>query len=188
MARDPQSARASMIDPRGDFQRFAVGVYGGAGVSTACVLLQDRCEAHVNVLLLAAYVGAVKRAAFTDDEFAAAVAHTGQWQRDVVGPLRAVRTRLKDGPPPAPNAATAALRERVKAIELDAEMIELDELAIVADHLDLRASSADPVELAMAAMRVVLRYGTDEEPPPDVHAAIAVIATAAARFDERRSI
>ena len=176
-----------MIDPRGDFQRFAVGVYGGAGVSTACVLIQDRCGAHVNVLLLAAYVGAVERAAFTDDEFAVAVARTGQWQRDVVGPLRAVRTSLKDGPPPAPNAATAALRERVKAIELEAEMIELDELASLADHLDLRASSVDPVELAAAAMRVVLRHGIDQEPTPEVRNAVSVIATAAARFDGRRS-
>ncbi|MGH3638157.1 MAG: TIGR02444 family protein [Mycobacterium sp.] len=170
-----------MIESRGEFQRFAVDVYGSDGVSTACVLLQDRCGVDVNVLLLAAYVGAAERSTFTDDEMAAAVARTGHWQRDVVGPLRAVRTRLRDGPPPAPSAATVALRERIKAIELDAEMIELDELADVAHHLEAKAALGDAAERASAAMHVVLRHSAFREPTDEECNAIAVIASAAAR-------
>jgi uncharacterized protein (TIGR02444 family) len=173
-----------MIEPRGEFQRFAVDVYGRDGVATASVLLQDRYGVDVNVLLLAAYVGAVERSAFTGDESAAAVARTGQWQRDVVGPLRAVRTRLKDGPPPAPSAATVALRDRIKAVELDAEMIELDELADVAHHLEAPAAFGGADERATAAMHVVLRHSASHEPTDEERNAIAVIASAAARSGE----
>jgi uncharacterized protein (TIGR02444 family) len=172
-----------MIGPRGDFPRFVLEVYGTDGVSTASVLLQDRFGVDVNVLLLAAYAGAVGGLSFTERDLASAVARTRDWQRDVVGPLRRVRTRLKDGPPPAPNPATAALRERIKTAELDAEMIELDELAEVATHLGSPRAPGDARARATAAMRVVLRYDTSHEPTDEEAAAIAVIASAAARFD-----
>ncbi len=52
-----------------------------------------------------------------------------QWQRAVVIPLRTIRRQLKNGPAPAPTPTTTALRDRIKQIELEAEMIELAELA-----------------------------------------------------------
>jgi uncharacterized protein (TIGR02444 family) len=173
-----------MIGPRGDFPRFVLEVYGTDGVSTASVLLQDCFGVDVNVLLLAAYAGAVGAMSFTETDLASAAARTRDWQRDVVGPLRGVRTRLKVGPAPAPNPATAALRERIKTAELDAEMIELDELAEVAAHLESPTAHGDARARATAAMQVVLRHGTSHEPTDEAAAAIAVIASAAARFDE----
>ena len=173
-----------MSGHRANFPRFAIDVYRVDGVSAAALSLQARCGVDVNVLLLAAYVGAVARSRFTLDDAAAAAARTGPWQREVVGPLRALRTRLKDGPAPAPGQAAAALRERVKSIELDAEMIELDDLAALAAELGSPGPTGDAVARATAAMEEVLRYATERAPTGPEHDAVAVIARAAARFEE----
>lgn len=53
-----------------------------------------------------------------------AVDRTRRWSSEVTAPLRAVRRALKSAPPEAPDAASAMLRENVKAAELDAERIE----------------------------------------------------------------
>ena len=171
-----------MTGPRENFQRYVLDVYAGEGVAPASVLLQDRRGVDVNVLLLAAFVGAAMGMSFTSREFEAASARTRQWQDDVVVPLRKVRTRLKDGPPPAPNATTSALRDRIKATELDAEMIELDELADFVAHLAAPAAQGNAEERAASAMQVVIGHGAAGEPSDDENHAIAVIASAAARF------
>jgi hypothetical protein len=106
-------------------------------------------------------------------------------QTDVVGPLRALRKRLKDGPPPAPSPTTAALRDRVKALELDAEMLELDELATFADDLNTPAAPGSGSERASAAMDVVLHVSAGREPSGEERGAIAVIANAAARYGDQ---
>ncbi|WP_051574689.1 TIGR02444 family protein [Mycobacterium sp. URHB0044] len=165
-----------------DFVRFALDVHGVDGVSPACILLQDRCGLDVNVLLAAAYVGAARGSAFTGHELEGARSRTLQWHHEVVRPLRALRRRLVDGPSPAPNPATTTLRERVKAVELDAEMIELDELARFVAGVDASAAPGTADERATAAMHVVVRESAGREPGEDEHTAIAVIAAAAARF------
>ncbi len=171
-----------MTDAPDGFRRFALDVYGSDGVGPAAVLLQDRCGVDVNVLLLASYVGAAMGSCLTRDDVAAAVALTREWQRDVVAPLRAVRIRLKDGPTPAPNAASAALRHRVKTAELDAEMIELDLLADLTSGLGGSAAPGAADARAAAAMRVVLSGGALH---PDEDVAITVIASAAAKFSRK---
>ncbi|MBJ7339013.1 TIGR02444 family protein [Mycolicibacterium sp.] len=169
-----------MTDSRDDLRSFALNVHGCDGVASACVLLQDRCGVDVNVLLLAAYVGAVKGASVTPADVAAVSARTMPWQRDVIGPLRAVRTGLKVGPPPAPNDATAALRDAVKAVELEAELIELNELAALVACLDAPAAPGSARDRAAAAMLVVT--GACRGLGAGERAAIDTIASAAARF------
>jgi len=165
---------------------FALAVYRIDGVSPASLLLQDRCRVDVNVLLLAAYVGAVRGGSFGSAEAAEAHRRVGQWQTDVVGPLRFLRERLREGPPPAPSPSTAQLRERVKALELDAELIELEELAVFADelgtppHTDRHGGAPD--ERAAVAMNVVVHASACREPDAAERDAVAVIAVAAARY------
>lgn len=110
--------------------RFAVAVYGRPGIADLCLDLQDRHGVDVPLLLWAAWTGAVRGHALTGADLAAALAATAPWRRDVVAPLRAVRRRLKAGPSPiAPTPETDALRERVKALELEAERLQLTALA-----------------------------------------------------------
>lgn len=104
---------------------FAVGLYAAPGVADACLSLQDHYGCDVNVLLFAAWIGAVHHRAMTTVEMAETAALVQCWHEEIVGPLRDVRRRLKSGPPPAPSESTEALRTRIKAIELESERIEL---------------------------------------------------------------
>jgi uncharacterized protein (TIGR02444 family) len=164
-------------------REFALAVYGADGVSPACLLLQDRWGLDVNLLLFAGYVGAAREQTLTPAALDTAAAHVEAWHRDVVRPLRAVRQRLKSGPAPAPNPATAELRERVKRLEIQAELIELDELDRLALPLD--AASGDARDRARAALEVVLRAHTGRQPDTAESAALTTIAVAAANETRR---
>lgn len=171
-----------MAESGKSFRRFAIDVYASDGVQQAALLLQERCGVDVNVLLLAAFVGAARGSSFDGSDCETVRIRTRPWQDDVVGPLRALGVRLKDGPPPAPNPATAQLRERIKALELEAELVELDELADAAHGLGQAAAPGAPNERAASAMTVVVRDAAGREPDREEAAAVVVIASAAARF------
>ncbi|WP_319454300.1 MULTISPECIES: TIGR02444 family protein [unclassified Mycobacterium] len=174
-----------MGEPREDFTAFALDVHAADGVSDAAILLQDRCAADVDVLLFAAFIGAVHGRDFGSQELTTALERVGPWQQDVVAPLRAIRRQLKNGPPPAPTQATIALRERIKQLELDAEMIELAVLAELAGDLGGPAAEVDPTERATVAMTVVIQTSAGREPTSEEHAAIQLIARAAAQHAGR---
>jgi uncharacterized protein (TIGR02444 family) len=132
--------------------RFALTVYQKPGVSDACLLLQDRYGCNVTLLLFAAWAGAEQGVVLTADEMAAAVGTVGAWHGEVVEPLRAVRRRLKHGPPPAPDVATGKLRARLQAIEIEAERLELETLAgLLPDRRDGSGVVAITANLTLAA-------------------------------------
>lgn len=131
--------------------RFALAVYQKPGVSDACLLLQDRHGCNVTLLLYAAWAAAEQGVALEPEEMAAAAETVAAWHGEVVEPLRAVRRRLKHGPPPAPDAATGKLRARLQAIEIDAERLELETLAgLLPDRSNAAGSIAAATNPALA--------------------------------------
>lgn len=112
---------------------FAVAVYGRAGVSDACLELQDAHGADVPVLLFSLWLAA-RGVALGDAEMRRIEAEVAPWRAEVVHPLRALRRRLKEGPPPAPGPETEPLRNAIKGAELSAEKTELARLARLADE------------------------------------------------------
>ena len=176
-AQPPPARAGAAVAP---LRQFALAVHDMDGVAAACVLLQDRFDLDVNVLLLGAYIGVQgKTLAVADVDAARAVVDA--WHVEVVRPLRAVRRRLKTGPAPAPDARTAALRRHVAGSELDAELMELDELGRWADELDAPMGAGSTVERATTAMELVVRSYDGGPITGDVAAALEAIATAAAQ-------
>ncbi|HEV7369344.1 TIGR02444 family protein [Arenibaculum sp.] len=108
--------------------RFALAVYGRPGAAPACLDLQNRRGADVVLVLFALWAGAACATRLDPGRLSALRSLAGPWAAEVVEPLRTVRRRLKEGPPPAPGAASAALRRRLQEIEIEAERIELDAL------------------------------------------------------------
>lgn len=107
-----------------DLWPFSLAVYAAPGVAAACLAAQDGHGADVNLLLWAAWLGAHGHVV-TSVELAAARDATAPWRVEIVQPLRAIRRRLKSGPPPAPDDVAARhLREQVKATEQAAERIQ----------------------------------------------------------------
>jgi uncharacterized protein (TIGR02444 family) len=156
-----------------------LAVYAEEGVSGACLTLQDRLDVDVNVVLFAAYLGAVRAETLTDAGLAAAVDLVGSWHRDVVRPLRSVRRRLEDHLAADPGAQAAAqLRGGLQRLEIDAEMIELDDLGALAAAEVRPPASGGPAERAAAAILVVA--AARGEIHDDLRAAVDLIASAAA--------
>ena len=174
----PPPARAGGVTV--PLRQFALAVHDVEGVPASCVLLQDRFDLDVNVLLLGAYIG-VQGKAMSAEDVDAARAVVDTWHDEVVRPLRAVRRRLKSGPAPAPDARTASLRRHVAGSELDAELVELDELGRWADELDVPNGAGSAIERATTAMELVVQSYDGGTVDGEVAAALEVIATAAAR-------
>ncbi len=97
---------------------FALAVYGGDKVADECLALQERLGLDVNILLFAAFIGAVEAGQLESQDITAASAAVADWQSEIVRPLRQVRRALKP-------MSAEGLRAQIKAAELEAEKIEL---------------------------------------------------------------
>jgi uncharacterized protein (TIGR02444 family) len=164
---------ADALDLDNALWRFVLPFYGSAGVSPACLVLQDQLGVDVNILLVAAYAAVERGLVLDRDDIAAADGLVRGWRTEVVEPLRRVRNRMKAGPSPAPSPATEPLRNKIKAAELDGEQIAL---AVLFAWLERRAPRATK---ETSAPEAVARYfhprGTF---PLDVDAALKTLSQA----------
>lgn len=123
---------------------WALEAYGRPGVPEACLTLQDAHGQNTSLLLWAVY------AEVGDPELLArAAAATRAFDAIALSPLRDVRRALKLALPPFNDHARLALREDVKALELNTERLLMETLAQLSQDrggthaLDaLRAASA----------------------------------------------
>src|SRR5260221_10161668 len=108
---------------------FSLALYGAEGVSAACLALQERRGADVNLVLYAAFVGLSGGGLMPAAELAACRAAIEPWTEQVVARLRQVRRVLKTDLGAIPASAAVELRRRVAAIEIVAEQLEQMALA-----------------------------------------------------------
>ncbi|OLF51202.1 TIGR02444 family protein [Pseudomonas chlororaphis] len=111
-----------------DLWSFTLKTYARPGVEEACLNLQA-AGANVCLLLCAAWLGA--RGVACNTQRVEQLRALGQpWHDDVVKPLRQLRTQWRAGASTDPQLA--ALREQIKALELEAErqlLLRLETLA-----------------------------------------------------------
>ncbi len=110
---------------------WVVEAYARPGVAEACLDLQDRQDQSVPLLLFAAWAAATGRT-LNAEALEAAIDMARAWDGALVGPLRRLRRTLKAAIPDIDDDARLALREQVKAVELDGErrlLLALAELA-----------------------------------------------------------
>ncbi len=109
------------------FWTFSLAVYAGDGVAEECLGLQERLDLDVNLLLFAAYMGAVEGIRLAATDVGAANTAVAEWHNEIVRPMRAARRALNAPSADADNplhTADATLRLQVKRAELEAEKIE----------------------------------------------------------------
>lgn len=100
-----------------DLWSFSLGTYALSGVQEACLQLQDS-GANVCLLLCGAWLG--QRGVSCDAQRLQQLqALAAPWDRDVVQPLRDLRTRWRQAA--REDSELSALREQVKTLELEAE-------------------------------------------------------------------
>jgi uncharacterized protein (TIGR02444 family) len=120
----PVPARAELPDSA--FWRFSLAFYARPGIAPACLKLQDRHGADVNLVLLALWLGT--RGHRLDAAAGARLARRARrWQSPLITPLRRVRRGLKHRcrttALPWPDAVED-LRRRLAEVELGLEQVE----------------------------------------------------------------
>ncbi len=114
-----------------DLWTFSLRVYAGNGVASACLWLQDQCDADVNVLLYCCWLGA-RHVALDDQSIATTRQAVAPWSQEVVQRLRKTRRWIKEQLLAGYGQIDpdyAALRESIKADELEAERLQQRMLA-----------------------------------------------------------
>ncbi|MFA4939817.1 TIGR02444 family protein [Brevundimonas sp.] len=130
---------------------WAVTAYAAPGVGEACLALQDNSEQNVPVLLWSAWVAVTGRK--PDAETIEAACDTARaWDSVVVAPLRSVRRTLKAPIPDIDDGPREAVRNRIKALELEAERHLLEALDALAPEPSGPARPA--IEALIATARV----------------------------------
>lgn len=142
------STETASATPSSPFWTFSLGYYRGAGVSEACLELQDNCGVDVNVVLLLLWMASQGRR-LPADEIEGIADQVRPWQVDVIGPIRALRRRLKTDPPLVEKRLAELFRTRVKAVELEAERLQQE--AMYALAAGLRSEPANSAEAAARA-------------------------------------
>jgi len=130
------------------FWKFSLGYYRGAGVSEACLELQDRCGVDVNVVLFLLWMASQKRVV-APDQVKRLADQVRPWQADVIGPIRALRRMLKTDAPLLDKGSAELFRTRIKAIELESERLQQDAMAALA--VGLATESTQSAEAAARA-------------------------------------
>jgi uncharacterized protein (TIGR02444 family) len=110
--------------PPSPFWRYSLRIWRIPGVEEACLALQERCGADVNLLLFCGWTGGQGRQ-LDRRALKSAISRVGAWQSDVIAPLRLARQGLKRQREGAAAALPAqGLRKRLATLELDLERME----------------------------------------------------------------
>jgi uncharacterized protein (TIGR02444 family) len=143
--------------PANPFWDFSLSFYDRPGVAAACLDLQDRLGADVNLVLFALWAALEGPGRIALPQWRECMTRTGPWREQVIAPLRAARA----APPAAQSALPADLAQwyqsRRLAAELDAERVEQDLLYRWADSqprlppADVAAETARNLVACLAA-------------------------------------
>jgi uncharacterized protein (TIGR02444 family) len=124
------------------FWRFSLQFYRLAGVSDACIALQDEYAVDVNLLLFLLWRAGDGRMLSTD-EVRSLDAKVRDWRNVTVVPLRDVRRKLKSARTLIDAGEQEAFRTKIKAIELEAERLQQQALFALSQSEPL-GREADP--------------------------------------------
>lgn len=115
------------MDRGSEFWRFSLSLYRMDGVPAACIELQDKHGLDVNIMLFALWLASRERAVSSAD-LTQADELVRQWRSQAVVALRGVRRFLREPPNGFAGEAAAALRDKVKAAELECERLQQEAL------------------------------------------------------------
>ena len=144
------------------FWTFSLKVYAIDGVAAECLAVQDTNSVDVNLLLFAAWLGAVHHRSLTDGDIRAMHSAAAGWHNGVVRPLRTIRQDMKAAEQ-IQFDAVRTLRKDIAALELKAEQVEQALLFSWAEQ-KLHSLASSSGEATRANVRSLLRgYGSNAE-------------------------
>src|SRR5216683_3404724 len=123
------------------FWRFSLGFYRMDGVPEACLALQDRGGADVNIVLFLLWTAAQGRC-LSNDAVRVLTNKVRTWQTGVIAPIRSLRRMLKDDPPLLDKGAAEVFRTKIKALELEAEGLQQEAMFALGPSLPSEAATS----------------------------------------------
>jgi uncharacterized protein (TIGR02444 family) len=109
------------------FWRFSLHFYRQSGVSDACIALQDDCGVDVNLLLFLFWLADDGRF-LSADEVKKLDDTVRDWRNLTIIPTRDTRRKLKGARTLVEPGKQEAFRNKVKAVELEAERLQQEAL------------------------------------------------------------
>jgi len=107
--------------------RFSLDFYRRTGVSDACIALQDGCGADVNLLLFLLWLASDDRQVSVED-VNMLDDNVRDWRNLSIVPIRDLRRKLKGVTTLVAPRRQEAFRNKVKAVELEAERLQQEAL------------------------------------------------------------
>lgn len=162
-------------------------VYGGEGVSAACIALQDRHGLDVNLILYCLWIGQDGGGVLQAADFDRLIAASGDWNADVIRRLRAARLAIKAGFDALPTELGDSLRKRILDIEIDGERAEQ---LLLAPLLDRKRDAAREPEGrardAAANLRAYLLHRSVRPADRDIDDLVVILAAACPEIGRAR--
>jgi uncharacterized protein (TIGR02444 family) len=151
------------LDP-GAFWEFSLAFYSRERVSAACLSLQNRRGADVNILLFCCWLATLGLKVDASG-LHAAIAEVEAWRRDVLEPLRSARRAVSDQFPEIAKSDRQAIKHGVLSVELECERIAQEKIAGAASGQATIEEAATPLQIASAALETYLDMviGTPDE-------------------------
>jgi len=109
------------------FWRFSLNFYRQTGVSDACIALQDGCGVDVNLLLFLFWLASERRQ-LSPDDVKKLDDQVRDWRILTIIPIRDARRKLKGAATLVEPGKQEAFRNKVKAVELEAERLQQEAL------------------------------------------------------------
>jgi uncharacterized protein (TIGR02444 family) len=129
--------------PATPFWRFSLHFYRHAGVSDACIALQDSLGIDVNLLLFLFWLAA-GRQLLSAAEVKRLDDRVRSWRELTIVPIRDARRKLKGAATLVDPNKQEAFRNKVKAVELDAERLQQEALYAFTQSGPVGSQSAPP--------------------------------------------
>jgi uncharacterized protein (TIGR02444 family) len=125
------------------FWRFSLHFYRQSGVSDACIALQDDCGVDVNLLLFLLWL-ADDGQLLSADEVKKLDDKARNWRNLTIIPIRQARRKLKGAETLIGPLKQEAFRNKIKAIELEAERLQQEALYELSQSGPLGKHAAPP--------------------------------------------
>jgi uncharacterized protein (TIGR02444 family) len=151
------------LDP-GAFWEFSLAFYSRERVSAACLSLQNRRGADVNILLFCCWL-ATLGLKLEPAGMHAANAAVEAWRRDVLEPLRGARRTVSDQFPEIAKSDRQSIKHGILSVELECERLAQEKIANAATGHVVTEEAATALQIASAVLEAYLDLiiGTPDE-------------------------
>jgi uncharacterized protein (TIGR02444 family) len=141
------------LDPEA-FWEFSLAFYSREPVANACLSLQDRRGADVNIVLLGCWLATLE-CAIDGAALRRADAAVADWRREVLLPLRAARHAASDRFPELRKSDRRSIKQAILSVELECERIAQRKLV---DAVSAHAEEAPAETVRSRALQMMGEY------------------------------